>query len=123
MSFLETIEKARAFLERNERVSLRVLQREFELDTEDLDVLIEELVDVQRVAIRDGGTLALAAGTKPAGEVAAAGATTLRPFLQQSQAELAGGVGESAERARLLREAQSGFEAIGAPLRAGQAGE
>ena len=76
MSFLETIEKARAFLERNERVSLRALQREFELDTEDLDVLIEELVDIQRVAIRDGGTLALATGTKSAGEVAAAGATS-----------------------------------------------
>jgi tetratricopeptide (TPR) repeat protein len=50
-------------------------------------------------------------------------ATTLRPFLQQNQAELAGVLGESAERARLLREAQSGFEAIGAPLRAGRAGE
>jgi hypothetical protein len=32
MSFLETIEKARAFLERNGRVSLRALQREFNLD-------------------------------------------------------------------------------------------
>ena len=32
MSFLQTVEKARAFLERNGRVSLRALQREFDLD-------------------------------------------------------------------------------------------
>ena len=31
MSFLETIEQARAFLERNGRVSFRALQREFDL--------------------------------------------------------------------------------------------
>ncbi|MBW1687117.1 MAG: hypothetical protein JRS35_18865 [Deltaproteobacteria bacterium] len=35
MSFLETIEKARASLERNGRVSLRALQREFNLDDDD----------------------------------------------------------------------------------------
>ncbi len=34
MSFLETVERARAFLERNGRVSLRALQREFSLDDE-----------------------------------------------------------------------------------------
>ncbi len=45
MSFLETIESARAFLERNGRVSLRALKREFELDDEALDELVEELVD------------------------------------------------------------------------------
>ncbi len=32
MSFLQTVEKARAFLERNGRVSLRALKREFDLD-------------------------------------------------------------------------------------------
>ena len=39
MSFLETVEKARAFLERNERVSLRALQREFNLDGGALDAM------------------------------------------------------------------------------------
>ena len=34
MSFLETVEKARAFLERNGRVSLRALRREFALDAD-----------------------------------------------------------------------------------------
>jgi class 3 adenylate cyclase/tetratricopeptide (TPR) repeat protein len=60
VSFLETVEKARAFLERNERVSLRALKREFELDDDALDELIEELVDVQQVAARDGRVLAWA---------------------------------------------------------------
>ena len=57
MSFLETIERARAFLERQQRVSLRALRREFGLDTETLDELIEELVDVQRVARREENVL------------------------------------------------------------------
>ena len=66
MSFLETIESARAFLERNGRVSLRVLKREFELDDEALDELVEELVEIQRVAVRDGRALAWAGGVPPA---------------------------------------------------------
>ena len=57
VSILETIESARAFLERNGRVSLRVLKREFELDDEALDELVEELVDVQQVAARKGKVL------------------------------------------------------------------
>ena len=44
-------------MERNERVSLRVLRREFELDDEALDELVEELVDVQQVAAREGKVL------------------------------------------------------------------
>ena len=54
MSFLETIESARAFLERNGRVSLRALKREFQLDADALEELVEELVAVQRVAAREG---------------------------------------------------------------------
>ena len=50
MGFLETIESARAFLERNGRVSLRALRREFGLDAGALRELVEELVDVQQVA-------------------------------------------------------------------------
>ncbi len=66
MSFLETVERARAFLERNRRVSLRALQREFDLDDGALDELIEELVEIQRVAVRDGRALAWAGGGPPA---------------------------------------------------------
>ncbi len=57
MSFLETIERARAFLERNGRVSLRGLKREFQLQDEALEELVEELVDVQQVAAREGKVL------------------------------------------------------------------
>ena len=66
MRFLETVEKARAFLERNGRVSPRALQREFDLDDRALDDLIEELVEIQRVAVRDGRALAWAGGVPPA---------------------------------------------------------
>ena len=66
MSFLETVESARAFLERNGRVSLRALRREFDLDDDALGDLIEELVEIQRVAVRDGSALALAGGEPPA---------------------------------------------------------
>src|SRR5215470_10126392 len=58
MSFLETIERARAALQRHGRVSLRALAREYALGGEAVDELVEELVDVQRVARRDGNVLA-----------------------------------------------------------------
>jgi class 3 adenylate cyclase/tetratricopeptide (TPR) repeat protein len=57
MSFLEIVERARAFLERNKRVSLRALQLEFQLDDDQLEALIEELVDVQQLAARAGKVL------------------------------------------------------------------
>ena len=56
MSFLETIARAKTYLQEHGRVSLRVLKREFELDDEALDELVEELVDVQQVAAREGKT-------------------------------------------------------------------
>ncbi len=58
MSIIETIERARALLERNGRVSLRVLQREFALDDDALEEVASELVDVQQVAAREGKVLA-----------------------------------------------------------------
>ncbi len=60
MSFLETVEKARAFLERNGRVSLSALRLEFGLDEPQIEALVEELVEIQQVAIRDGKALAWA---------------------------------------------------------------
>ena len=66
MSFLETVERARVFLERNGRVSLRALQREFDLDDDALNELVEELAEVQRVAVRDEGVLAWTGEVPPA---------------------------------------------------------
>ncbi len=55
MSFLETVDRARTFLERHRRVSLRALRKEFGLDPETLAELSDELVQVQRVAVVDAG--------------------------------------------------------------------
>ncbi len=66
VSFIETVERARALLKRNGRLSLRALQREFDLGDEVLGELIEELVDIQRVAVRDGRALAWAGNVPPA---------------------------------------------------------
>jgi class 3 adenylate cyclase len=57
VSFLETIAKAKAFLQEHGRVSLRALKLEYELDDETLDGLIAELVDVQGTAALEGGVL------------------------------------------------------------------
>jgi class 3 adenylate cyclase/tetratricopeptide (TPR) repeat protein len=62
LSFLETVERARAFLERHRRVSLRALRREFGLDTETLAELCDELVQVQQVAAAEGDVLVWKAG-------------------------------------------------------------
>ncbi len=64
-SFLEIVARARASLRENERVSLRALRREFELDDEALEDLIEELVDVQQVAERGERMLSWRGGPEP----------------------------------------------------------
>jgi class 3 adenylate cyclase len=57
VSFLETVERARNFLERHRRISRSALRREFGLDTEALAALSEELVQVQHVAALEGDVL------------------------------------------------------------------
>src|SRR6185369_3323459 len=53
MRLLDIVREVRRHLEENGRVSLRMLRRQYELDDEALAELIEELVDVQRVARRE----------------------------------------------------------------------
>ena len=55
--FYQVVGQARTLLERNGRVSLHGLRREFDLDDATLDELIAELVDVQGVANRVGQVL------------------------------------------------------------------
>jgi class 3 adenylate cyclase/predicted ATPase len=57
VSFIATVEQARALLERHGRLSLRALQREFDLGDEVLEDLVAELVDVLQVAAREGKIL------------------------------------------------------------------
>ena len=55
MTFLETVAQARALLESNGRISLRALAREFELEDDALDELVEELVDVHESGEGEAG--------------------------------------------------------------------
>jgi class 3 adenylate cyclase/predicted ATPase len=57
LSFLEIVSRAKAHLREHGRVSLRALKREFDLDDEALEELVEELVDLQQVATREGQVL------------------------------------------------------------------
>ncbi len=74
MSFLETVRRARAHLEEQGRVSQRALKREFDLEDETLEELVEELVDIQRVATREGRALVWCGGSR---QVAGSGLPTL----------------------------------------------
>ena len=57
MGFLEIVGRAKLHLREQGRVSLRALKREFDLDDEALEELVEELVDLQQVAAREGQVL------------------------------------------------------------------
>ena len=83
MSFLDTILRAKAYLEQQDRVSLRALRREVALDEDALEELVDELVDVQQVAARDGKALAWV------------GATTAR--VQDEHATLIAGAARGSE--------------------------
>jgi len=58
MNLLDVIRDVRRLLAENGRISQRMLRKQFQLDDEALDELVEELVDVQRVAVLDGAVLA-----------------------------------------------------------------
>ncbi len=60
MTSVGKLQRAREVLEKQGRLSVRALGREFALDGDELDELIEELVDVQRVVVREGNVLAWA---------------------------------------------------------------
>jgi class 3 adenylate cyclase/tetratricopeptide (TPR) repeat protein len=57
MSFFDTVRRAKNYLEEQGRVSIRALQREFDVTDDALEELVGELVDVQQVAARDGKVL------------------------------------------------------------------
>ena len=57
--------QVRRHLEESGRLSYRLLRREFGLDDDALEELIEELVDIQRVAVREDKALAWSADATP----------------------------------------------------------
>src|SRR5262245_8181728 len=71
MNLLDVVREVRRHLEENGRLSLRMLQREFQLDNDAMKEVVEELVDVQHVARREENALAWAvnaAGSRAAPE-------------------------------------------------------
>jgi class 3 adenylate cyclase/tetratricopeptide (TPR) repeat protein len=78
MSFLNTVRRAKAYLEEQGRVSLRALRREFGLDDDALDELVQELVDVQQVAAREGKFLSWVGP-------ASAAASAAPPFSEEGE--------------------------------------
>ena len=65
MNLLDVVREVRRHLEENGRLSLRMLQRQFELDDDALEEVVEELVEIQRVAARDGKGLTWIGPTPP----------------------------------------------------------
>ena len=70
MRFSEVVDQAIEFLRRRERVSYRVLKREFDLDDEALEDLKAELIDAQRIAADEDGKVLVWTGEATKGETA-----------------------------------------------------
>jgi class 3 adenylate cyclase/tetratricopeptide (TPR) repeat protein len=72
MTFYEVLEQVRELLQRHGRLSYRALKRQFELDEAYLEDLRAELVEVQRVAVDQDGTMLVWTGDASADQAPAA---------------------------------------------------
>jgi hypothetical protein len=63
MTFEEIVDQAMAMLERRGRLTYRALKRQFNLDDDYLADLKAELIEAQRVAIDEGGTVLVWTGS------------------------------------------------------------
>src|SRR6185436_15104436 len=68
MKFSEIVEQAKTLLQRKERISYRALKMEFDLDDEQLDILKEELIDIEELAIDKDGKMLVWIGQGIKGE-------------------------------------------------------
>jgi TOMM system kinase/cyclase fusion protein len=87
MTFDEILEQVITLLQRQGRVSYRALKMRFDLDDEYLDVLKEELIDAQRIAMdEDGRILVWIGDTTGTAEIASPPVQSIQlPPLQQDQ--------------------------------------
>jgi len=87
MTFDDILAQVITLLKRQGRVSYRALKMRFDLDDEYLDVLKEELIDAQRIAMDEGGRILVWVGdTLGTAAVASQPAqSTQQPPLQQDQ--------------------------------------
>ena len=69
MKFSDIIDQASALLQSKGRLTYRSLKLEFALDDEQLDVLKEELIDGQRVAVDENGKVLVWVGEGGNGEM------------------------------------------------------
>src|SRR5262249_54753843 len=81
MTFEEILDQAIAMLQRRGRVTYRTLQRQFQLDDAALDDMKHELIEGQRVAVDERGTVLVWTGAAAAPPAAA-------PALVQAPAPL-----------------------------------
>jgi class 3 adenylate cyclase/tetratricopeptide (TPR) repeat protein len=89
VNLFDIVREVRRHLEENGRLSLRMLRRQFELDDDALEEVIEELVDVQGVARRDGKVLAWAGAGSPSAATAATERSQRDETRERVHAEIA----------------------------------
>jgi len=111
VKFSEIIEQASALLQRKGRLTYRSLKLEFDLDDEQLDVLKEDLIEAQRLAVDEGGRILVWAG----GQTVASSQLSVpspQPLIPNTQSPVAYTPPHLAER---IRAEQAALAARGAP--------
>ncbi len=85
MTFDEILEQAIEMLQRRERLTYRTLKRQFQLDDEALEDLKFELIEGQRLATDENGTVLIWTGDTASGQavVSQPAQTTQQPAAQQ----------------------------------------
>jgi class 3 adenylate cyclase/predicted ATPase len=121
MKFTELVGQVRSWLQREQRVTYRTLQREFELDDETLADLKEELIEAKRVAVDENGKVLVWTGAAPVSSSEfrvpsspqSAAPRTPNPELRTSQPPISYTPAHLAERIRaeqVVLEARSGTD-------------
>src|SRR5215468_11266847 len=86
MTFDDILDQAIAMLQRRGRLTYRTLKRQFQLDDETLEDLKFELIEGQRLATDENGTVLVWTGETASGqEVAAPSAQLTQPLAAQEQ--------------------------------------
>ena len=90
MKFSDIMDQACTLLQEKGRLTYRSLKLEFGLDNEQLDVLKEELIDGQRVAVDEGGKVLVWVGAgSPAPRVLQPATPTSQPSSADMPPQLA----------------------------------
>ena len=78
MDFYDVLERVLALLQQHKRVTYRALQRQFDLDAAYLEDLKAEIIEVQQLAVDEGGRLLVWTG------VADAPAASALPYFRRT---------------------------------------